>query len=73
MNKYPVLGLIVKFGAPAAIAVAVIAFLLIAWVLWGLIGAGALVVGAFVGGLLFLVAKSYVELVTIITEMLLPQ
>lgn len=73
MNRYPVLHLIVKHGTPAAAAATAVAFLLIAWLMWPLGAAAAVIVALFVSAILFVMAKSYVELVTIITEMLLPQ
>lgn len=73
MNKYPVLAFIVKYGTPAAAAAAVVAFLLIAWLAWPFAGVVAVLVALFVAAILFVIAKSYVELVTIITDMLLPQ
>jgi hypothetical protein len=73
MDKYPVLAFIVRYGTPAAIALAVVAAALTLWIGFPLIGWASIIVAAAAGGVLLLVALSYVELVRLITEMLLPQ
>jgi hypothetical protein len=73
MQKYPVLALILRFGGVGAIALAVICGLLIVALGWAALGWFAIVLAILGAGLVFLIAKSYVEIVTIITEMLVPQ
>jgi hypothetical protein len=73
MDKYPVLAFIVRYGTPVAIALAVVAAALTLWIGFPLIGWASIIVAAVAGGVLLLVALSYVELVRLITEMLLPQ
>jgi hypothetical protein len=73
MDKYPVLAFIVRYGTPVAIALAVVAAALTLWIGFPLIGWASIIVAVVAGGVLLLVALSYVELVRLITEMLLPQ
>jgi hypothetical protein len=73
MEKYPVLALIVRYGTPIAVALAVVAAILVLWIGFPLIGWASAVLAIVAGGVLLLVALSYVELVRLITEMLLPQ
>jgi hypothetical protein len=73
MDKYPVLAFIVRYGMPVAIALAVVTAALTLWIGFPLIGWASIIVAAVAGGVLLLVALSYVELVRLITEMLLPQ
>jgi hypothetical protein len=73
MDKYPVLAFIVRYGTPVSIALAVVAAALTLWIGFPLIGWASIIVAAVAGGVLLLVALSYVELVRLITEMLLPQ
>ena len=73
MADYPTLRFLEKHGGWLAIAVGVAAFLagIAATVLgaspWWLFG------GAVIGALLFLLARSYVELIRLMTDMLLPK
>jgi hypothetical protein len=73
MDRYPVLAFIVRYGMPVAIALAVVAAALTLWIGFPLIGWASIIVAVVAGGVLLLVALSYVELVRLITEMLLPQ
>jgi len=73
MEKYPMLDLIVRYGRPAAAAVGGLGFVLALWLALPALGWAALVPAALAGGLAFVVAKSYVELVVLITDMLLPR
>jgi hypothetical protein len=73
MEKYPVLALIVGYGTPIAVALAVVVAILVLWIGFPLIGWASAVLAIVAGGVLLLVALSYVELVRLITEMLLPQ
>ncbi len=73
MNDYPVLRLIVRHGAAGSIALGVIVFASIAYFGYPALGSLAIALGALVGVVLFILGKSYAELVRIITEMLLPR
>jgi hypothetical protein len=73
MQSYPILSLIVRFGTSAAIAVAVLVAGLAFWLLLGAMGWPAAIAALLIGAIVFVLAKSYVELVVLITEMLLPR
>ena len=73
MPNYPIIQFLVRHGHPFAIGVALLPALAGLWVLlagglW-LYGIGAVVAGA----VLYVLMKSYVELVAIIADMLLPK
>ena len=73
MPKYPIIDFLVRHGHPFAIGVALLPALLGLWILlfggpW-LYGVGAIASGA----VLYVLMKSYVELVAIIADMLLPK
>ncbi len=73
MERFPILDLILRFGTPAAALLAVAGGgLTFAWA-WALIGWLAIAAALVVAGLIFIIGKSYVELVTLITEMLVPR
>jgi hypothetical protein len=72
MEKFPVLGLIVRFGLIGSQVLAglvLILVLAIAWPFWGLV---AILPAIVLAALAYLVARSYVELVLLITDMLVP-
>lgn len=73
MQQFPVLNLIVRYGAHAAIVVAIFAAALVLWLLYGSMGWAAVAVALVTGGVVFVLAKSYVELIVLITEMLVPR
>jgi hypothetical protein len=73
MNHYPMLYLLVRWGQPIAVALACLIAAAGIWaasssgnLLWGLLGLGAAAIGY---GLLL----SYVELVKLVMDMLLPK
>jgi hypothetical protein len=73
VTDYPMLHLLLRWGRPIAAALAclvAVAGLWAAWstggVLWGLVGVGAAAAG-------YCLLLSYVELVRLITDMLLPK
>ena len=73
MPKYPVIDFLLRHGHRFAIAVAVLpaaAGMYLAYSGWGWPLA---VGGVLAGGILYVLAKSYVELVAIIADMLLPK
>jgi amino acid transporter len=73
MAEYPTLRFLEKHGGWLAIAVGVTAFL--AGIVAAALGASPwwLLAGAVIGALLFLLARSYVELIRLMTDMLLPK
>lgn len=73
MERFPALNLIVKFGAIGAAGLAISSAILLALLLWPLWGAASMVAALLVGAIAYLVAKSFVELVIILTEMLVPR
>lgn len=73
MEKYPVLDLIVRFGRVAAGCLAVLCGVLIGIGLYPALGWLTPLAGAAAAGLVFVAARSYVEMVTIVTEMLVPR
>jgi hypothetical protein len=73
MPNYPIIHFLVRHGHPFAIGVALLPALAGLWILlfggpW-LHGVGGIVAGA----VLYVLMKSYVELVAIIADMLLPK
>lgn len=73
MNDYPILRLIVRFGTAGSAVLGAVVFAAIGYLGYPALGALAIVLGALVGIVLFILGKSYAELVRIITEMLLPR
>lgn len=73
MEKYPTLDLIVRFGRPAAVVLGALVFALVLWLLLPALGWIALAPAALAGGLVFVVVRSYAELVLLVTDMLLPR
>ena len=69
MERFPALRLILKLGRAGAAAVAFALALLIFWLLWPGGGALAALVAVLAFPVLYFLAKSYVEIVQIITEM----
>jgi uncharacterized membrane protein len=73
MERFPALDLVLRFGAVGSLVVSIAAAAVIIVVAWPSLGWLAAVVAVAAGALLFLVCKSFVEIVTIITEMLVPR
>ena len=73
MGEYPTLRFLEKQGGWLAIAVGIAVFL--AGIVATLLGASPwwLLAGAAVGALLFVLARSYIELIRLMTDMLLPK
>jgi hypothetical protein len=73
MGEYPTLRFLEKQGGWLAIAVGIAVFL--AGIVATLLGASPwwLLAGAAAGALLFLLARSYIELIRLMTDMLLPK
>ncbi len=73
MEKFPVLRLIVRYGSAASVVLAALVAILVLIVAWPSWGPASLILGAMLGLLAFVVGRSYVELVMLITDMLMPQ
>lgn len=73
MENYPVLSLVVRFGTPAAIGLGLLSAAIVLALLLGPFGWLAAPVALIVGAVVSALAKSYVELVVLITEMLVPR
>jgi predicted membrane metal-binding protein len=73
MERFPVLNLILRFGIAVSAIVALIAGTIVVLLAYRDVGWPAIPIAAVVALLVFGVAKSYVELVTIVTEMLVPR
>lgn len=73
MERYPVLNFILRYGKVASVAAAILAAVAIAGLGWQALGWLAIVLAIVAGAVVFVLAKSYVEIVTIITEMLVPR
>jgi hypothetical protein len=73
MGDYPTLRFLEKHGGWLAIAVGIAVFFAGIVATW--LGASPwwLLAGAAVGALLFLLARSYIELIRLMTDMLLPK
>jgi hypothetical protein len=64
---------IVRHGRAGALAAALFAAIMVAWLAWPVFGLVAPIIGVIAGTILLVLAPSYVELVWLITEMLLPR
>jgi hypothetical protein len=73
MNSYPIINFLVRFGKWVAIVLAVLPLLVGLYL--AATGAGWLMLpgGIVVGAIVYVVVKSYVELVCLIADMLLPK
>jgi hypothetical protein len=73
MPHYPIINFLVRHGHPFAIGVALLPVLAGMWILFAggpwLYGVG----GVAAGAVLYVLMKSYVEMVAIIADMLLPK
>lgn len=73
MEKFLLLRLTVRFGVPAAVILAFACSIITFWILFYSITWVAIAPAVFAGLLVFAAAKSYVELIVLITDMLLPR
>lgn len=73
MNRFPALSLILKYGAPGSVLVAVAAAALVAALVGPALGWAVAVVAALgIAAVVYIFTKGFVEIVTILTEMLVP-
>lgn len=68
-DGYFAIRVILRFGATGAVVLGGITGLGVGFVLWSLIGWPVLLLAPLAGGLVFLLCKSYVELVSIVFSM----
>jgi hypothetical protein len=73
MDRYPVLGWIVRFGTVGTALLAAFAAIVIVVLAWAAHGMLAVVIAVVVAAVILVVGRSYVEIVTILTEMLVPR
>lgn len=69
MERFPALRLILRLGRIGALVVAVIASVAVTMAIWSSLGLFSLLIAPFVLAFTYFLAKSYVEIVQIITEM----
>ena len=70
MERFPALRLILRFGRLGAAIVAIAVTALAAALLWAYLGWLAALLTPFILAFVYFLAKSYVEIVQIITEMI---
>jgi hypothetical protein len=73
MNDFPAIHLLLRHRRWLAMAAAVILFIIGLYLTWRTGYAEWTVAGAIVGAAIYLVVKSYLELLQLITDMLLPR
>lgn len=73
MERFPALDLVLRFGAVGSLVLSIALAAIIGLTAWPSYGWIAVAAGLVVGALSLLVCKCFVELVTIITEMLVPR
>jgi hypothetical protein len=73
MERFPLLSLTLRYGAAGSILAALLAVAIVAAAAWPALGPLAVVLGVLAGVVVYVLARSYVELVTIVTEMLVPR
>jgi hypothetical protein len=73
MERFPVLALVLRYGTIGSAALGVLVALLVGGLAYATLSWLAPLIGIVLGGLVFVLGKSYVEIVTLITEMLVPR
>jgi hypothetical protein len=73
MERFPLLSLTLRHGAAGSILAALLAAAIVVAAAWPALGPLGIVLGALAGLVIYVLARSYVELVTIVTEMLVPR
>lgn len=72
-SRFPMLENVVRHGGLAANILSPLAALVLIGLCWTLLGWLSLPLGAVVGGVIYVLIRSFVEIVTLITEMLMPK
>jgi fumarate reductase flavoprotein subunit len=73
LARYPVLSATLRYGRPAAFAIAIAVTLLITWLGWSPLGLVAPLLAVLIGAIVAFAILSYTELVRLITELLMPE
>jgi hypothetical protein len=73
LDKYPVLSLVKRHGAAGSVGVTILVALLAGGGAWPLAGWLAIPIAILLGGLAYVLAKCFVELITLITDVLMPE
>ena len=73
MNRYPALRLLTKYGERIAVGAAIIMLILTLWAAWASWSPLMAVVGMLVAAGVYGAVRSFSELVTLVTDMLLPK
>lgn len=73
MERYPILALILRYGGVGSSLLALLAAATAIAAGYDALGAYVYPIGAVIAGVVWVLARSYVELVTIVTEMLVPR
>lgn len=73
MERYPTLALILRYGGVGSSLLALLAAAVTIAAGYDALGPYIFAIGAVIAGVVWLLARSYVELVTIVTEMLVPR
>jgi FAD binding domain-containing protein len=72
LARYPVLRATLRYGRPAAFAIAIAVALLVMWLGWSPLGLVAPLLAILIGAAVAFAILSYTELVRLITELLMP-
>ena len=73
MERFPMLAFVLRFGTVCVTLLALVTAALIVFLAWPTIGWIAGPIATLVAAVIFVAGKSCVELVTIVTEMLVPR
>ena len=73
MDRYPFLGWIVRFGTVGSVLLAAFTAVMIVVINWASLGALAVVIAVVTAAVIVVIGRSFVEIVTILTEMLVPR
>jgi hypothetical protein len=73
LNKFPTLSLVKRHGMAGAIAAAVLCAAVVCLAAWPTMGWATAIVAILLGGIVYVLAKCLVELITLITDVLMPE
>ena len=73
MERYPMLGLVLRAGTAGVTLLAVFTAALLCWLAWPALGWLGALAALVAGAALYIAGRSFVELVQIVTEMLVPR
>lgn len=72
LARYPILAATLRYGRPAAFVIAFAVALLLAWLGWPMLGPAAPLLALLAGSVVAFAMLSYIELVRLVTELLMP-